>query len=81
VTYHRVIKKKKVVMLVYSVKSYCVLKMSENKEEIRNILKLFITKLFITKKGRMQLRFNYICLYIFIYILIWKIFTRRLFAI
>jgi len=33
-TYHRVIKKK-VVILVYSVKSYYILKMSENKEEIR----------------------------------------------
>jgi len=36
-TYYRATKKK-VVILVYSVKSYCVLKMSENKEEIRYIL-------------------------------------------
>jgi len=33
VTYHKVIKKK-IVMLVYLVKSYYVLKMNENKEEI-----------------------------------------------
>jgi len=32
-TYHRVIKKI-VVIFVYSIKSYCVLKMSKNKEEI-----------------------------------------------
>jgi len=44
VTYHRVIKKKKVVILVNSVKSYCVLKMIENKEEIRYILKFYYKK-------------------------------------
>jgi len=43
VTYRRVIKKK-VVILVYSVKSYCVLKMSENKEEIWYILKFYYKK-------------------------------------
>jgi len=32
------------VILVYSVKSYCVLKMSENKEEIRYILKFYYKK-------------------------------------
>jgi len=31
-------------ILVYSVKSYCVLKMSENKEEIRYILKFYYKK-------------------------------------
>jgi len=35
-TNHTVIKKK-VVILIYSVKSYYALKMSENKEKIRNI--------------------------------------------
>jgi len=30
--------------LVYSVKSYCVLKMSENKEEIQYILKFYYKK-------------------------------------
>jgi len=46
VIYHRVIKKK-VVILVYSVKSYCVLKISENKKEMKfqNI---------ITKKKNIQ---------------------------
>jgi len=44
VTYHRVVKKKEIVILVYSVKSYCVLKMSENKEEIRYILKFYYKK-------------------------------------
>jgi len=48
-TYHRVIKNK-VVILVYLVKSYCVLKMSENKEEIRYILKFYY------KKRRTRLR-------------------------
>jgi len=42
-TYHRAIKKK-VVILVYLVKNYCVLKMSENKEEIRYILKFYYKK-------------------------------------
>jgi len=32
------------VILVYSVKSYCVLKMNENKEEIRYILKFYYKK-------------------------------------
>jgi len=41
VTYHRV---KKVMIFVYSVKNYCVLKMSENKEEIRYILKFYYKK-------------------------------------
>jgi len=31
-------------ILVYSVKSYCVLKMNENKEEIRYILKFYYQK-------------------------------------
>jgi len=43
VTYHRAIKKK-VVILVYSVKSYCVLKRNENKEEIKYILKFYYKK-------------------------------------
>jgi len=30
--------------VVYSVKSYCVLKMSENKEKIRYILKFYLKK-------------------------------------
>jgi len=37
--------KTKVVILVYSVKSYYVLKMSENKEEVRYILKLITKKI------------------------------------
>jgi len=41
--WHRVIKKK-VVILIYSVKSYCVLKMSKNKEEIWHILKFYYKK-------------------------------------
>jgi len=32
------------VIFVYSVKSYCVLKMSENKKEIRYILKFYYKK-------------------------------------
>jgi len=47
-TYHRV--KKKVMILVYSVKNYCVLKMGENKEKIRYILKFYY------KKGKNAIR-------------------------
>jgi len=42
-TYYRIIKKK-VVILVYSVKNYYVLKMSENKEKIQYVLEFYKKK-------------------------------------
>jgi len=47
------------VIPVYSVKSYCVLKMSENKEKIQYILKFYY------KKGK-----NIILIYYIMYIVI-----------
>jgi len=47
-TNHRITKKK---LFVYSIKSYCVLKMSKNKKEIRYILKFYY------KKGKMLKKF------------------------
>jgi len=43
VTYHIVIKEK-IMILAYSVKNYCVLKMTKNKEEIRYTLKFHYKK-------------------------------------
>jgi len=40
------------VILVYSVKSYCVLKMSENKKEISYILKFYYKKGKVTQAAK-----------------------------